>query len=64
MNWDQLEGKWKQYKGNAKEKWGKFVSYLARRGEWDGTKVRVIFRDWRSHQRNWARHNQMILPRV
>jgi uncharacterized protein YjbJ (UPF0337 family) len=21
MNWDQIEGKWKQYKGKAKEKW-------------------------------------------
>ena len=25
MNWDQVEGKWKQYKGQAKEKWGKFT---------------------------------------
>jgi uncharacterized protein YjbJ (UPF0337 family) len=25
MNWDQVEGKWKQYKGNAKEKWGKLT---------------------------------------
>jgi uncharacterized protein YjbJ (UPF0337 family) len=25
MNWDQLEGKWKQYKGQAKEKWGKLT---------------------------------------
>jgi uncharacterized protein YjbJ (UPF0337 family) len=22
MNWDQLEGKWKQYSGKVKEKWG------------------------------------------
>lgn len=22
MNWDQVEGNWKQYKGKAKEKWG------------------------------------------
>ncbi len=22
MNWDQIEGKWKQYKGQAREKWG------------------------------------------
>lgn len=22
MNWDQVEGKWKQYKGQVKEKWG------------------------------------------
>jgi len=25
MNWDQIEGKWKQFKGMAKEKWGKFT---------------------------------------
>jgi uncharacterized protein YjbJ (UPF0337 family) len=25
MNWDQLEGKWKQYSGRAKEKWGKLT---------------------------------------
>jgi uncharacterized protein YjbJ (UPF0337 family) len=25
MNWDQLEGKWKQYKGSVKEKWGKLT---------------------------------------
>lgn len=22
MNWDQVQGKWKQLKGSAKEKWG------------------------------------------
>ncbi len=22
MNWDQIEGKWKQYKGKALETWG------------------------------------------
>jgi uncharacterized protein YjbJ (UPF0337 family) len=25
MNWDQMEGKWKQYKGQVKEKWGKLT---------------------------------------
>jgi uncharacterized protein YjbJ (UPF0337 family) len=25
MNWDQVEGKWKQYKGTMKEKWGKLT---------------------------------------
>jgi uncharacterized protein YjbJ (UPF0337 family) len=25
MNWDQLEGKWKQYAGKVKEKWGKLT---------------------------------------
>jgi uncharacterized protein YjbJ (UPF0337 family) len=25
MNWDQIEGKWKQYSGRVKEKWGKLT---------------------------------------
>ena len=25
MNWDQIEGKWKQAKGAAKERWGKLT---------------------------------------
>ena len=25
MNWDQLEGKWKQYKGEVREKWGRLT---------------------------------------
>jgi len=25
MNWDQVEGKWKQMKGSIREKWGKLT---------------------------------------
>jgi uncharacterized protein YjbJ (UPF0337 family) len=25
MKWDELEGKWKQYKGQIREKWGKLT---------------------------------------
>ena len=25
MNWDQIEGKWKQFKGAARQKWGKLT---------------------------------------
>ena len=25
MNWDQFEGKWKQYVGKVREKWGKLT---------------------------------------
>jgi uncharacterized protein YjbJ (UPF0337 family) len=25
MNWDRVEGNWKQFKGQAKEKWGKLT---------------------------------------
>ena len=25
MNWDRVEGSWKQFKGNVKEQWGKLT---------------------------------------
>lgn len=25
MNWDRIEGNWKQFKGHMKEKWGKLT---------------------------------------
>ena len=25
MNWDQIAGNWKRFKGNVKEKWGKLT---------------------------------------
>jgi uncharacterized protein YjbJ (UPF0337 family) len=25
MNWDEIEGKWKQVKGSARERWGKLT---------------------------------------
>jgi uncharacterized protein YjbJ (UPF0337 family) len=25
MNWDQIEGKWQQYKGRARERWGELT---------------------------------------
>jgi len=25
MNWDQIEGKWKQFTGSASERWGKLT---------------------------------------
>jgi uncharacterized protein YjbJ (UPF0337 family) len=25
MNWDSVEGKWKQFKGTVKQKWGKLT---------------------------------------
>jgi uncharacterized protein YjbJ (UPF0337 family) len=30
MNWDQIEGNWKQFKGHAREKWGKLTD-----SDWD-----------------------------
>ena len=28
MNWDQVEGKWKQFAGNARSKWGKLPTAI------------------------------------
>ena len=25
INWDQIEGNWKQFKGHARQKWGKLT---------------------------------------
>jgi uncharacterized protein YjbJ (UPF0337 family) len=25
MNWDQIEGKWTEFKGQVREKWGEFT---------------------------------------
>jgi len=30
MNWDQIEGKWKQFTGSARERWGKLTD-----NDWD-----------------------------
>ncbi len=30
MNWDQIEGNWKQFKGKAQTKWGQITN-----DEWD-----------------------------
>jgi len=37
MNWEQVEGRWKQLKGSAKQKWGKLtdndLDYIAGKRE-------------------------------
>jgi uncharacterized protein YjbJ (UPF0337 family) len=37
MNWDQLEGNWRQFKGSVKQKWGKLtdndIEYIAGKRE-------------------------------
>jgi uncharacterized protein YjbJ (UPF0337 family) len=42
MNWDQIEGKWKQFAGEARHKWGKLTD-----SDWDmvgGKKDKLIGR--------------------
>jgi uncharacterized protein YjbJ (UPF0337 family) len=37
MNWDQLEGNWRQFKGSVKQQWGKLtdndIEYIAGKRE-------------------------------
>jgi uncharacterized protein YjbJ (UPF0337 family) len=40
MNWDQIEGKWEQFTGSARERWGKLTD-----DDWDriaGKRERLI----------------------
>ena len=40
MNWDMIEGNWKQFKGKAQAKWGKLTN-----NEWDaleGNRERLV----------------------
>ncbi|HET7633422.1 MAG TPA: CsbD family protein [Burkholderiales bacterium] len=40
MNWDRIEGNWKQFKGSAKERWGKITDdYL---DQFDGKRERLV----------------------
>jgi uncharacterized protein YjbJ (UPF0337 family) len=31
MNWDQIEGKWKQFAGSARERWGQLTGRIQER---------------------------------
>ena len=42
MNWDQIEGQWKQFTGSARERWGKLTN-----NDWEtiaGTKDQLVGR--------------------
>jgi uncharacterized protein YjbJ (UPF0337 family) len=34
MNWDRVEGDWKQFKGRVKEKWGNLTDDDLERARW------------------------------
>jgi uncharacterized protein YjbJ (UPF0337 family) len=40
MNWDQIQGKWKQFKGGAKDQWGKLTDDDLDRAE--GSRDRLV----------------------
>ncbi len=45
MNWDQIEGKWQQLKGDAKAKWGKLTDDDVDRAEGNREKLEGILQE-------------------
>ena len=50
MNWDQVEGNWKQFKGKVKEKWGDLTddeldSMAGKRDQLVGASVAIRLRE-------------------
>ena len=71
MNWDTIEGNWKQFKGSAREKWGKLTD-----SDWNivaGKKDQLIGRIQERYGINkdealkqvdeWGRQQQQTVPR-
>ncbi|MDW4499908.1 CsbD family protein [Sulfitobacter sp. D35] len=45
MNWDQIQGKWKQLKGDAQNEWGKLTDDDLDRAEGDREKLEGIIQE-------------------
>ncbi|MCU0911756.1 MAG: CsbD family protein [Rhodobacteraceae bacterium] len=45
MNWDQVEGKWKQFKGNALIQWGKLTDDDMDRAEGNREKLEGMIQE-------------------
>lgn len=67
MNWDVIEGNWKQFKGNVKQQWSKLtddqLEVIAGKREHLAGKIQVMYgigkeeaehqlSDWQSNQKN------------
>ena len=67
MNWDLIEGNWKQFKGNVKQQWSKLtddqLDVIAGKREHLAGKIQVMYgigkdeaehqlSDWQSNQKN------------
>ena len=72
VNQDQFEGKWKQFKGDLKKKWGKFTDddLLQIEGNYDKFqgKMQERYGDRREEVKKWtdewfASHDEMGRPR-
>ncbi|MEL6511159.1 MAG: CsbD family protein [Pseudomonadota bacterium] len=45
MNWEQIEGKWQQMKGDAKAQWGKLTDDDVERAEGNREKLEGILQE-------------------
>jgi uncharacterized protein YjbJ (UPF0337 family) len=45
MNWDQVEGNWKQFKGSAQKQWGKITDDELDQAAGDRTKLEGIIQE-------------------
>lgn len=71
MNWDVIEGNWKEFKGNVKQQWSKLtddqLEIIAGKREHLAGKIQVMYgigkdeaehqlSDWQSNQKNTDSH--------
>ena len=54
MNWDVIEGNWKQFKGRAQQKWGKLTDDDCDRIEGSYEELVGIVQERYGHQRDAA----------
>lgn len=45
MNWDQIKGKWQQFKGDVQSEWGELTDDDVTRAEGDREKLEGIIRE-------------------
>ena len=56
MNWDQIEGNWKQFKGQAKQKWGKLTDNDIEQVEGKRTELLGLLQTRYGHAKEAAEH--------
>ncbi|MEV8467192.1 CsbD family protein [Fluviibacterium sp. DFM31] len=54
MNWDEIEGKWMQFKGSAREKWGKLSDQELEEAKGNREKLLGLIQENYGHTREEA----------
>ena len=61
MNWDQIEGNWKQFTGKAREQWGDLTDDEVQQAKGNREQLAgVIQKKWRKH-RVWRSMQRQLL---